>query len=196
MLIFAYNIHISYVRHAYTKAFFINYKPIVNFCTMSFWVSIYIYFVFIIFVYIFIFCLPNKLYIIIIIIIMQMRLIHIIALNRAIHVIQHIKICSWYPKRKYQINWELWSVHKLPIKLGINKWNHWEKNKSKSNDQRKEPKRTSTNLVQIHSGSSRQNTKDWILKWSDNTSYTTSRHRAWSFWNVWVQVGKRGNQRR
>ena len=43
---------------------FINYKPIVNFCTMSFWVSIYNYFVFIIFVYIFIFCLPNKLYII------------------------------------------------------------------------------------------------------------------------------------
>ena len=55
------------------RRFFINYKyikykPIVNFCTMSFWVSIYIYFVFIIFVYIFIFCLPNKLYIIIIII--------------------------------------------------------------------------------------------------------------------------------
>ena len=50
------------------RRFFINYKPIVNFCTMSFWVSIYICFVFIIFVYIFIFCLPNKLYIIIIII--------------------------------------------------------------------------------------------------------------------------------
>ena len=46
-----------------TRRFFINYKPIVNFCTMSFWVSIYIYFFFIIFVYIFIFCLPNKLYI-------------------------------------------------------------------------------------------------------------------------------------
>ena len=51
------------------RRFFINYKPIVNFCTMSFWVSIYICSVFIIFVYIFIFCLPNKLYIIIIIII-------------------------------------------------------------------------------------------------------------------------------
>ena len=53
------------------RRFFINYKPIVNFCTMSFWVSIFIYFVFIIFVYIFIFCLPNKLYIIIIIIIIK-----------------------------------------------------------------------------------------------------------------------------
>ena len=40
------------------RRLFINYKPNVNWCTMSFWVSIYIYFLHY-------FCLPNKLYIII-----------------------------------------------------------------------------------------------------------------------------------
>ena len=39
------------------RRFIIIYKPNVNFCTMSIWVSIHIYFVFHIIVYLF-FCLP------------------------------------------------------------------------------------------------------------------------------------------
>ena len=53
------------VWRAKPRRFFINYKPDVKFCSMSFLISIYIYFVFIIFVYIFMYFVPDKLYIII-----------------------------------------------------------------------------------------------------------------------------------